>query len=319
MVRVPGKVAADETSVFRVNVGTDGYIKSTQDDAIGNRDKKDQQLAVIYSPEFLTLIGGYLSANERTPGNAKNDAVAAQNSASVQARADRLRNLGMSEAQIAALGGARTIPQDVFIVSPVNGFILSRNISAGQRFEKFTEFYRIADLSHVWILAEVFGADAQAFRPGAIAKVTLPDTGQTLRARVSSVFPEVDPATRVLRVRLEADNPGFVLRPEMFVNVELPVGVSAGLTVPVDALLDSGQTERVFVETGDGYFEAREVSTGWRAGDRVQIVRGLREGEKVVLAGTFLVDSESRLQLTARSGAVAGPAPGAEALARKGN
>jgi len=319
MLRVPGKVAADETRVFRVNVGTDGYIKSTRDDAIGNRVKKDQQLAVIYSPEFLTLIGGYLSANERTPGNAKNDAVVAQNSASVQARADRLRNLGMSDAQIEELGGARTIPQDVFIVSPANGFILSRNISAGQRFEKFTEFYRIADLSHVWILAEVFGADAQAFRPGAIAKVTLPDTGQTLRARVSSVFPEVDPATRVLRVRLEADNPGFVLRPEMFVNVELPVSVLAGLTVPVDALLDSGQTQHVFVEAGDGYFEARAVSTGWRAGDRVQIVRGLREGEKVVLAGTFLVDSESRLQLAARSGGVSGPAPGAEAVARTGN
>jgi RND family efflux transporter MFP subunit len=221
----------------------------------------------------------------------------AQNSASVQARADRLRNLGMSDAQIEELGSARTIPQDVFIVSPVNGFILSRNISAGQRFEKFTEFYRIADLSHVWILAEVFGADAQAFRPGAIAKVSLPDTGQTLRARVSSVFPEVDPATRVLRVRLEADNPGFVLRPEMFVNVELPVAAPEGLTVPVDALLDSGLTKRVFVETEEGSFEPREVVVGWRAVDQVQIISGLQQGEKVVSSGTFLVDSESRLQV----------------------
>jgi len=108
----------------------------------------------------------------------------------------------MSDAQIEELGSARTIPQDVFIVSPVNGFILSRNISAGQRFEKFTEFYRIADQSHVWIFAEVLGADAQAFRPGAIAKVSLPDTGRTLRARVSDVCPEVDPKLRI--VGLEA-------------------------------------------------------------------------------------------------------------------
>lgn len=114
MLRVPGKVAADETRVFRVNVGTDGYIKSTQDDAIGNRVKKDQRLAVIHSPEFLTLRSGYFSASGRTLASPKNDAVVAQNSASVQARADRLRNRGMSDAQIEELGGARTIPQGCF-------------------------------------------------------------------------------------------------------------------------------------------------------------------------------------------------------------
>ena len=318
-VRVLGRVAADETRIFRVNVGTDGYIKSTQDDAVGNRVKKDQRLAVIYSPEFLTLIGGYLSANERTQAGTNRDPSAAQNYASAQARADRLRNSGMSEAQIEELSKSRSIPEDVYVVSPVDGLVISRNISAGQRFERFTEFYRIADLSHVWILADVFGGDAQAFRPGTVAKVTFPDTGQTLRARVTSVLPEVDPATRTMRVRLEADNPGFVLRPDMFVNVELPVSVPPGLTVPVDAVLDSGATKRVFVESDDGYFEAREVVTGWRADDRVQIVRGLQEGDKVVSAGTFLVDSESRLQISGRTGGVAGASPGLEPIARKSN
>jgi RND family efflux transporter MFP subunit len=225
----------------------------------------------------------------------------------------------MSEAQIEELSKSRSIPEDVYVVSPVDGLVISRNISAGQRFERFTEFYRIADLSHVWILADVFGGDAQAFRPGTVAKVTFPDTGQTLRARVTSVLPEVDPATRTMRVRLEADNPGFVLRPDMFVNVELPVSVPPGLTVPVDAVLDSGATKRVFVESDDGYFEAREVVTGWRADDRVQIVRGLQEGDKVVSAGTFLVDSESRLQISGRTGGVAGASPGLEPIARKSN
>lgn len=318
-VRVLGRVAADETRIFRVNVGTDGYIKTTQDDAVGNRVKKDQRLAVIYSPEFLTLIGGYLSANERTPTGANHEPAPAQFAAGVQARADRLRNLGMSDSQIEELSKARTIPEDVYVVAPVDGFVVSRNISAGQRFEKFTEFYRIADLSHVWILADVFGGDAQAFRPGTLARITLPDTGQTLRARVTNVLPQVDPATRTMRVRLEADNPGFVLRPDMFVNVDLPVSAAAGLTVPVDALLDSGLTKRVFVEASDGYFEPREVVTGWRSDDRVQIVRGLEEGEKVVSAGTFLVDSESRLQTSGRAGGLASAAPALEPVARKSN
>jgi Cu(I)/Ag(I) efflux system membrane fusion protein len=318
-VRVPGKVVADETRVFRVNVGTDGYIKTTDHDAIGDRVKKDQHLAVIYSPEFLTLIGGYLSANERTQAETSRDPGAAQNAAGAQARADRLRNLGMSDSQIDELGKSRHIPEDVYVVSPVDGIVMSRNISAGQRFERFTEFYRIADLSHIWILAEVFGADAQAFRPGTVATISIPDTGQTLRARVTNVLPEVDPATRTMRVRLEADNPGFVLRPDMFVNVELPVSLASGLTVPVDALLDSGVTKRVFVESGDGYFEPREVVTGWRANDRVQIVHGVQEGERVVSAGTFLVDSESRIQIAGRTSGPASASPELRPIARKSN
>jgi membrane fusion protein, copper/silver efflux system len=301
-VRALGRVAADETRIFRVNIAADGYVKSTQDDAVGNQVKKDQRLAVIYSPEFLTLIGAFLSANERTQPGANRDSSPVQFAAGVQARGDRLRNLGMSDSQILELSNSRKIPEDVYVVSPVNGFVISRTVSAGQRFDRFTEFYRIADLSHIWILAEVFGSDAESFRPGTVAKVTLPDTGRTLRARVTNILPEVDPATRVMRIRLEADNPGFVLRPDMFVNVELPVSHPPGLTIPVDALLDSGLTKRVYVESGNGYFEERDVVTGWRADDRVQIVSGLREGEKVVSSGTFLVDSESRLRASRRTG-----------------
>ncbi len=316
-LRVLGRVAADETRVFRVNIGTDGYVKQTQDDAVGNRVKKDQHLAVIYSPEFLTLIGGYLSANERTQPEASRDVASSAFAAGVQARADRLRNIGMSDSQIDELGKTRRIPEDVYVVSPVDGFVISRTISPGQRFERYTEFYRIADLSHIWILADVFGGDAQAFRPGTLATVTLPDTGQTLHARVTNILPEVDPATRTMRVRLEADNPGFVLRPDMFVNVDLPISLAPGLTVPLDAVLDSGLSKRVFVESGDGYFEPRQVVTGWRADERVQIVRGLQEGEKVVYAGTFLVDSESRVQTAGRTDGLASPSPGLEPVARK--
>jgi Cu(I)/Ag(I) efflux system membrane fusion protein len=172
------------------------------------------------------------------------------------------------------------------------------------------DLYTIADLSRVWILAEVFGKDAEAFRPGATARVTLPDTGETFTAKVSNVLPEVDPVTRVMKPRLELDNPGFKLRPDMFVNVELAVSLPKGLTVPADAIVDSGLRKQVFVQTSPDHFEARAVETGWRLNDRVQIVSGLREGETVVAAGTFLVDSESRMQLAAQ------PSPPARGASR---
>jgi Cu(I)/Ag(I) efflux system membrane fusion protein len=305
-VRVFARVEPDDTRVYRVNFGTDGFVKETHGDAVGEHVAKDQHLAVVYSPEFLAVAGGYLAANEHSQGAssaAKDNSTSTptQGAASVQARADRLRNLGMSDSQINEISKSRTLPEDVYVVSPTDGFILTRNISSGMRFEKHADLYTVADLSHVWIVAEVLGRDAKAFRPGATARVTLPDTDESFRATVSKVLPEVDPVTRSLKLRLEADNPGFKLRPNMFVNVELPVSLPDGITVPVDAVIDSGESKRVFVQTAAGHFEARTVETGWQMDQRVQIVKGLQEGETVVSAGTFLVDSESRLQLTAKA------------------
>ncbi len=305
-----GRVAADETRIYRLDVGTDGYVRETHDDAVGNFVKKDQHLASIYSPEFLAVEGGYLSANERTPTPTKDANSAALNASSAQARADRLRNLGMSDAQIDEMSANRRIPEDVYIVSPVDGFILTRNISPGVRFERQRELYTVADLSKVWILAEVYGKDAQSFRPGTVARLIRSDTGESFQARVSNVFPEVDPVTRAMKVRLEADNPGYKLRPDMFVTVEVPVSAPAGLSVPADAVVDTGTDKQVFVQTAPGHFEKRVVELGWRFDDRVQVVKGLREGEKVVSEGTFLVDSESRLQAVAGSAPKAGSEAG---------
>lgn len=295
-VRAFGRVAADETRIYTVNVAAGGYIRETANDAVGDYVTKGQHLAVFYSPDFLALIGGYLSANERTPGGVSSNIIAAQNAASVHARADRLRTMGMSDEQIEEIARTGKIPEYVYIASPANGFILTRTISPGQRFDGRTDFYTIADLAQVWIEAEVSARDARAFVPGAMAHVSLPDTGQMFTARVSHVVPEIDPSTRALKVRLVAENPRFALRPEMYVNVDMPISMQPALTVPVDALLNSGLTNRIFVADGEGWFEPRDVQTGWTLEDRVQIVQGLREGEMVAASGTFLIDSESRLQ-----------------------
>ena len=306
-IRAFAHVEADQNRIYRVTVGTEGYVKQTQDDAVGNRVAKNQHLATIYSPDFIALAGGYMAANESLPASvnrAREGASSTNNQSLVglQARADRLRNLGMSDVQIEEITRSHKLPEDVYVVSPTDGFILTRSITPGLRFERQAELYTIGDLSHVWIIAEVFGRDAKTFRPGAAARVTLPETGESFRATVSDVLPEADPVTSTLRVRLEAENPGFKLRPNMYVSVDLPITFPAGLSVPADAILDSGLTKRVFVKASEGRFESRQVEVGWQLGDRVQIVKGLRAGDLVVSSGTFLVDSESRLRLADKSG-----------------
>jgi len=307
-VRFLGRVVPEDTRTYRINAGMDGFVRETFDDSVGEFVKKDQKLATSYVAETLSVASGFLAASAGMPGAVGKDgartvpypgAVSKQGVSSIQGYTDRLRNLGLSEVQIQQMAENHQLPETVDIVSPADGFILARNISSGQHFERAAEFYRIADLSQVWIVADVFGADAQDIRPGAVARVTLRDQRGTFTARVSNALPQVDPETRVLKLRLEASNPGFALRPDMFVDVEFPVSGPPGLIVPQDAVIDSGHEQRVFVERSTGVFEPRRVQIGWRSGDRVEIVHGLAQGERVVVEGTFLVDSESRLKSSA--------------------
>ena len=309
-IRVLGHVVPEDTRVYRVNSGMEGFIRETYNDSVGVRVNKDQKLATYYGPDVLAVESGFLAATERVPGANGKDGnrtmpfpgtVSKQGSSSIQGYSDRLRHLGMSEVQINEMAQAGRIPESIDVVAPVDGFVLARNITPGQHFDRYTEFYRIADLSRVWVVADVFDSDVQSFRPGAIAHIILSDQRKTLSARITDVLPQVDPASRALKLRLEADNPGFALRPDMVVDVELPAPASAGLSVPVDAVIDSGGEQRVYVESSGGVFEPRTVQTGWHSGDRVEIVHGLAEGERVVASGTFLVDSESRLKSIAQT------------------
>lgn len=301
-LRIPGRVTADETRVYRVAAGVDGFVTETHEETVGSPVKKGQRLAVISAREFLPAIGGYLAASERTRGGTgKEGAAEAQSLLEVKTWADRLRNLGMSDAQMQELSAARKASEGVYLVSPADGFIAARNVSPGLRFEKNAEFYRIVDLTHVWVIADLFESEVQYFHPGAPARITFPNLKRSFSARISNILPQIDPSTSTLKLRLEADNGNLALRPGMIVDVELTVATPPGLSVPAGAVLDSGLSQRVFVGLGNGIFEPRQVETGERFGDRVQILKGLAEGEKVVAAGTFLVDSESRLRSTAES------------------
>jgi Cu(I)/Ag(I) efflux system membrane fusion protein len=199
----------------------------------------------------------------------------------------------------------RQLPESVDVVSPADGFILARNISPGQHFERYAEFYRIADLSRVWVVAEVYEREAAYLRPGGPAQIALRDQRLRLPAQITGSLPQSETGGGSVKLRLEVDrNPGFVLRPDMLVDVELPVRLPPAVTVPPDAVVDSGARARLYVQRGEGVFEPRAVETGWRTSDRVEIRRGVQPGERVVVAATFLLDSESRLKAPA-----SGPPP----------
>jgi RND family efflux transporter MFP subunit len=189
----------------------------------------------------------------------------------------------------------------------MSGVVTERNAYPNQRVTPDSDLYTIVDLSRVWIMADVFETDIGAIRPGTPARVVQSYAGAApLPARVNYIQPQVDPMTRTLKVRLELANPGMRLKPDMFVNVEFDLPGHDRLVVPVDAVLDTGERQTVFLDRGNGYLEPRQVQIGERLGDRVAILSGIADGERVVASGTFLIDSES--QLKAAAGALGAPA-----------
>ena len=299
-----GRVAVDQNRVYRLVATTDGIVRSLLPFSTGSFVQREQVLLTFYSSEFLTAQQAYFYALNTLDRITKDttEVTEQQLSTSAQLRGavDSLRNLGMSDAQLAAIGETRRLVRDIELRSPVSGYVLSRAVFPDQRLDRGEELYQIADLSRVWVLADLFENDLQYVRPGTMATLSFPSRqGRTLQARVSNVLPQVDPATRTLKVRLEIDNPDLVLRPDMFVNVALAVSLPRAVTVPADAVVDSGTRKTVFVDRGNGYFEPRRVETGWRFDDRIEVVKGLVSGERIVVSGNFLLDSESRMKTAA--------------------
>jgi Cu(I)/Ag(I) efflux system membrane fusion protein len=299
VLRVPGRITVDDQRLYRIVAAADGWILDLGPNAAGRFVGKDQVLASYYTRDllgseqlYLTSLGAVNAPNQR---GVSNPSLRMGASLVPQYPIDTLRGIGMHDLQIEEVNRTRTASADIKIYSPVAGYVLERNISPGQRFEKGTEFYRIADISHVWVMTDFFEKDRQFMKPGALATVRY--QGRRLMACMSHALPQFDPASRVLKTRFELDNPGQVLLPDMFVDVELPVDKPEAITVPADAVIDSGRHKTVYVEKGKGVFEPRMVEIGWRLGDRVQIARGLEPGERIVVAGNFLIDSESRMKM----------------------
>jgi membrane fusion protein, copper/silver efflux system len=300
VLRVPGRIAVDDQRLYRIIAAVDGWIVDLGPNTVGRFAKKDQLLASYYTrdlqaTERLFLLS--IPANEPLQTQSKDFSQASirtAGSANPSFPIDALRGLGMSDLQIEEIHRTRTASPHINIYSPASGFVLERNISPGQRFDKGTELYRLADISRVWVMTDVFEKDRQFLKPGAEATILSRD--RRLKARMSDALPRFDAQSRTLKTRFELDNPGYLLQPDMFVDVEISVEMPLAITVPADAVFDSGLRKTAFIDRGNGNFEARRVETGWRLGDRVEITRGLMEGERIVAAANFLLDSESRMK-----------------------
>ncbi|HET9838510.1 MAG TPA: efflux RND transporter periplasmic adaptor subunit [Candidatus Angelobacter sp.] len=302
-VRLVGRVAPDEARTYKLNAGIEGYIQEVSPATTGSFVHKNQVLAAFAAPNASMTLQTYvlnLGAEDRFKKSAAEGSVEGQSVASVNAnlqlRAQQLQNLGMSVLQMEEIRRTRQIPDTIKIVSPVDGFILARNMSPGQKFERDTEWYRIADLRRVWIMADVFESESQHLRAGARVRISLPNQNKVFAGRISDVLPQFDATSKTLKARIEVENPGYLLRPDMLVDVELPVTFPRTIVVPATAVLDSGLKKTVFVERSEGSFSPRSVETGRRFADRVEIVKGLQAGERIVVSGNFLISSESRLQ-----------------------
>ncbi len=298
--RALGRVVPDEARVFPLTAKVDGWVRHIFPDSTGSLVEKGQPLVAIYSRDFQVAQQAYLFALNQLDRFKDGDEPDAMDRLKL-ALSDALTNLegmGMSHPQIEEIARTRKVLQAVNLVAPATGFIVSRKVTPEQRFDRGMEFYRIVDLSHVWILANVGEAESRSLMPGAAARVSLAQIpGTTFQARVGNVLPQFDAVSRTLQMRLEADNPRFTLKPDMYADLEFAVHIPAGLVVPKEAVIDSGLRKTVYVDKGNGNFEPRTVQTGWRLGDRVQIVDGLEAGEHIVVSGNFLVDSESRMAL----------------------
>jgi len=302
-LRTIGKVAVDDTRIYRLNAFTEGFIVKVFDNSTGSLVRKDEPLATLYSKDLLKTLQSFLYASHAAESLKQGDGLPPSQNDALEAQRrfteGSLMNLGMGKLQIDELARTRQLTQEIVLNAPATSFVLVRNITPGQKFNAGDELYRLADLSRVWVMADLFENEAKYIRPGERVKVRLNGQDEVYMATVSDVLPQFDPTTLTLKVRLELDNPQFTLRPGMFVDVEFPIQMPSSVNIPSEAIMDSGLKKTVFIERDQGFFEPRKVKTGWRLGDRVEILEGLNPGDRIVISGNFLIDSESRMQLAA--------------------
>ena len=285
-IETVGYVAYDEDTVQHVHTRVDGWIERLETKASGDPVKKGQLLFELYSPTLVNAQEEYLTA------------LRSDNTLLRQASKERLTALGVNANEIARLDKERSVRQRVRVTAESDGVIAYLGVREGIFVTPSTEIMSIAELDKIWVLAEVFERQSAWVKAGQHAMVELDYVpGETWHGEVDYVYPELDPKTRTLKVRLRFDNASTVLRPNMFARVTI-MGDDFGdvVHVPREALIRGGKVNRVVVALGGGRFKAQPVSIGIESGDRVAIRRGLSQGDEVVTSGQFLIDSESNIE-----------------------
>jgi Cu(I)/Ag(I) efflux system membrane fusion protein len=298
-VRAVGVVRYDETRQADVNLKVEGWIRDLYVDTTGQAVEKGQPLFTLYSPDLVTTQQEYLLALKTR------DRVQQSTIADARERADelvasarqRLALWDLSPDDLRALDERRQASEAVVFRSPASGFVIEKQALKGLHVMAGQSLYKVADLSGVWVEADVYENEVSGIRLGTVAAVTIDAyPGERFSGRVTYMYPYLDEKTRTNKVRFAFANPRGRLKPGMFANVEVPVGGGTGLTVPINAVLDSGTEQIVFVAQGEGVFEPRKVKVGRHLGDAMHILEGLKEREQVATGAAFFLDSESQLR-----------------------
>lgn len=298
-LRIPGNVDIDEQSLSYVQTRFAGWIQDVYANATYQYVKKGQHLFTIYSPDLVSTEQEYLLArqNQKILTSDAHGMAAQEGGWLLDAAEERLRQFGVPAPAIASLEQSGKVQREIAVESPASGFITERNALPNAYVQPDTKLYTIADLSTVWVYANVFQEAVGRLRPGDRAQVTVDAfPGRAFDGRVDQILPQVDPATRTVRVRLILRNPGIALKPGMYVNVDINVPLGKQLVIPASAVLQSGSRSIAFIDHGGGNLEPREIQTGPQVDDSIAVIKGLQPGDRVVSSANFLVDSEAQLQ-----------------------
>jgi RND family efflux transporter MFP subunit len=311
-IRATGTVDLDERLLSYVQVRFPGYIRKVFANATYQYVRKGEPLFTIYSPDLVATQQEYLLArkNQISMSASTVDGVAAGAASLSVAAEQRLQQWDIPESEITKLKETGKAISDLTINSPVSGYITERNALPNMYVEPATRLYSVADLSRVWVNAQVFQNDVGRLKPGDGAAITVDAYPErTFSGHIEDILPQVDMTTRTVGVRIAVNNPGVKLKPGMFVNVDLKSALGRQLVVPAAAVFQTGTRQLVFVDHSNGSLEPKDVVLGPRAGDDFIVLKGLQAHQNIVTSANFLIDSESQLQ--AASGAYAPPAPGA--------
>src|SRR5213594_2314272 len=297
-IRAVGTVEYDERKLTRVNLRVSGWIEQVFVNAIGQSVRAGQPMLTLYSPDLLATQDEYLLAlKAQTQLEGSPLPEARQDAAALVASArERLRLWNLNDEQIAAVERRGKAERVLTVYAPSSGIVLKRQALPGNYVEPGTTLYELADLSTVWIHGDIYGSEITAVRLNQSAEVTFEAyPGETFRGKVAYIYPYLNEATRTVRVRMEFANPHLKLKPGMYGNVMLHVDAGRRLVVPKEAVLDSGLRQLVFLDLGQGVYQPYPVKLGRRSQEYVEVLEGVKEGDRVVTSANFLLDAESKL------------------------
>jgi Cu(I)/Ag(I) efflux system membrane fusion protein len=303
VIRTVGRIEYDEKKLATVNTKIEGWIEKLHVDYTGRYVKKGEPLAEIYSPELVATQKEFLNTlkwasqgkevkDERVSLLLTKDAAVI-----LEAAKERLRLWDISEEQISQIEKTGKPVRTLTIYSPVSGYVIQKTAVQGMRVMPGEKLFDVVDLSTVWIVSDIYEYELPLIKVGQTARIGLSYfPGQEFSSRVDYVYPSLSGDTRTAKARFTIPNPDGVLKPQMFTNVEIKINLGSRLAVPTAAVIDTGMRQIVYVDKGEGNFEPREVELGLRSEDLVEIIRGLKAGEKVAASANFLVDSEAQLK-----------------------